>query len=444
MLTSSTHIASLRQWTFELVLLLILLSPTMYWKGGLLTWLPLLHVTLDGERYGIGVLAGLLALLASGNLFSWVRRWRERPFSWGSAIVTLPLAGFTALILVNRDVSDVTKTIHDVTNLSLLWYAYLFVLNERPRVGRPLALAVLFLGGISLAQFLKQGSIGLTALGELPLDPEVSGVTVMVAQGRRWLRAYGLSRHPNMQAGMFALSLLFLLPLVWRRLRRRHLALVAAVALGLAGLLVTFSRGAWLAFFIGFSFWVGGVLRRQVDIPATKRRAMLRSGLILGALFVMISVPFMVVSSRLITSRLFLNTPIEAASVGERVRSARVALQLFVQHPWWGVGSGNFQAAGGLLSTYVHMVHVAPLRAAAELGLPGLVFWGWLALAPFFVNNGHGDQSPGESQLHASGSLHKGLWAAILVLSTFHSAARITGGLWIALFYGLVLGRADP
>src|SRR5690606_34838342 len=104
-----------------------------------------------------------------------------------------------------------------------------------------------------LGQFFQQTDLGLEWLGELPLNPAFSGVTVLGARGTRWLRAYGLTTHPNQLGALLTALLLFLLP-AWLTLiqtgdsRRRLLLYTTGIALGLAGLYVSFSRSAWLAF----------------------------------------------------------------------------------------------------------------------------------------------------------------------------------------------------
>jgi O-antigen ligase len=64
----------------------------------------------------------------------------------------------------------------------------------------------------------------------------------------RWLRSYGSFPHPNILGGFLALSLAVLA--VHMDPRRRRLGM-AAVAMGLAALLLTFSRAAWLAILLG-------------------------------------------------------------------------------------------------------------------------------------------------------------------------------------------------
>ncbi len=58
----------------------------------------------------------------------------------------------------------------------------LFILNEKPHLTVPLALVTLVQGSVALGQFLRQSDLGLAALGELPVDPAVSGISVLWAR----------------------------------------------------------------------------------------------------------------------------------------------------------------------------------------------------------------------------------------------------------------------
>ncbi len=64
----------------------------------------------------------------------------------------------------------------------------------------PLAIVALLQGRVAIAQFMQQSSVGLDWLGELALHRELRGYSIVWAQNQRWLRAYGLTGHPNVLA----------------------------------------------------------------------------------------------------------------------------------------------------------------------------------------------------------------------------------------------------
>lgn len=100
---------------------------------------------------------------------------------------------------------------------------------------------------ISGAQVALQRSLGWQHLGEFPLDPALSGVSVIQVDQLRWLRPYALLPHPNILAGFLTVALLALVyPLTDPRPSIRIIA-HGILIIGLWGLLLTFSRGAWIA-----------------------------------------------------------------------------------------------------------------------------------------------------------------------------------------------------
>ena len=181
---------------FGAFLVMALTVPSL--TDGLLNWLPVVRFPgLADPALGVGPLA-LLPLLAVG---SWiVHRSASRDqaaWRWGPPGVAIPLAGFTLLTLLGLDMTISHRTVVVLLMLLVLWWVYLFVVNEAPSLVAPLSIVLSVQGSIALAQFANQGDLGLQWLGEPVLDPARSGTTVLFARGQRWLRAYGLSGHPN-------------------------------------------------------------------------------------------------------------------------------------------------------------------------------------------------------------------------------------------------------
>ncbi len=81
---------------------------------------------------------------------------------------------------------------------------------------------------------------------------------------------------------------------------------------------------------------------------------------------------------------------VEIRSTDERAGLEGGAWALIQEHPWLGVGYGNFAIAlwelkPPAMAAYpiYQPVHRVPLLAAAELGLPGGLLWAALALGPW-------------------------------------------------------------
>jgi O-antigen ligase len=419
------------QLLFSLFFVALLLAPRYFWREGVFTLWPLATFKLAGRTFQPGALVLLPPALALGWFLARLLRAEQRPWSWGRPAITLPLLALTGLMLARINLADSIYFFHALIQLGLLWFVYLFLVNERPGLLLPLGTVCAVQAIVALGQFLKQDSVGLAFLGEQAGNPQVPGVIVLSSGGHHWLRGYGLAGHPNVAAAIFALTLLLLLPLLPCLSGRRQKYVLLVFGLGFAGLLVTFSRGGWLAFAAGSFVWLW--LEARSRRSSTKRLlgGVSRQMLPVAAVLLAVAIPFFLLNAELIASRfLDLDTTVEAPSIDERARAAAVALQLFARHPWSGVGSGNFAVAGHKIAPYVRTVHVAPLRAAAELGLAGLAAWLWLAAAPFLVRDG------------TSSRWRLPAWVGALVLSLFHASFWPISGLHTIALYGLLLANA--
>ena len=220
---------------------------------------------------------------------------------------------------------------------------------------------LLLQAAIGIAQFGVQHQLGLSILGELPLDLAYPAISVVSAGGPPLIRLYGLSGHPNVIGGFAAIALLLGMGL----LRERRTLWWAAWLIGLMALLLTFSRSAALGLLIGLAAF--SLMRRP-----NRQRAIgliVSGGSVIG-IFALLFAPFLI-------ARVSGEVAIEQVSIDERVEQTALAWQLFSDHPLTGVGFGNFTqynppAAAGAPPQRAHNV---PLLIASELGLPGLLLW---------------------------------------------------------------------
>ena len=411
---------------FAAVVLLALIAPSL--TTGPFSWLPLLTMSKIADApIRLGVLSLLPPIL---GLIWLVARLLERPprrWLWGRPGTTLPLAGLTLLMLLSLKPALEHRTLVVLVSLALLWSIYLFAVNEKPNLTVPLSLIAVVQGSVALGQFVCQRDLGIKLLGEVPLDPQISGISVLWARESRWLRSYGLTGHPSVLGATLSVLLLLLADDIadaggWRRL---WFTLVASV--GLLGLLTTFSRGAWLAFCLGVVAWVvrsAALQRRGAESEERRvlfRRAHLLAPVILAALF--LSLQHDLVASRF----LHLETPLEARSIRDRQRDADLALQLIWKHPWRGVGIRNYLVAVRAIEPDSRTVHNVPLLTAAELGLPGAALWSWLAL---------------------TGLLHPLSpawlpWSAMLVTNLFDVALSMTNSWYATVVFALLAAHVS-
>ncbi len=252
-----------------------------------------------------------------------------------------------------------------MANLSLLY----FVLINHIRSVRDLRLAVYMLmaavalqGMISALQTAHGGRLGLDFLGEAPPDPD-GDVSI-------W-RVMGTLGHPNKLATF--LEVLLLLPIavfLWEESRLRRTAAVAVFLLGIAALIMTGTRGAWIGFAVGTLVFMAAALFN----PRLSKGRMLKA---LAAVPLLLIVSSFALSDML-NQRLFGN---DYGSAAGRIPMIKIALNIISAHPVGGVGINNYQvnmrdyndAVESLrYSTISRPVHNMYLLVAGETGIIGL------------------------------------------------------------------------
>lgn len=441
-------------WTSRLAFALafVLAMSTPVWRDGLFARLPVWRFRTSGQSFRVGALA-LLPVLAGGV---WVAgRLLERPrrrWTWGPTYIILPVLGFGALVLARtwpvhvQHIAAVT-----VTAIALFWAAYLYTSSDWPARWAIGSLAVLLAlqGAVGTAQFIQQGPIGLSWIGEGAIDPQGQGISVIEVAGRRWLRAYGLTPHPNALGGYLSMSLLICLGALSSARAASRPWLGLCIALGSAGLLLTFSRSAWLGTLAGLAYMAGTIRPwRYVNWQSGRTRWTVA---ILCLCFALGTVLFIGAFGDLLITRFFhLDDPLEQRSVQDRIHDARQAWSLIRTVPLKGTGSGYYLGAlwagvGEERPPGFRKVHNIPLLAAAELGIPGALLWLWMLLGPPIAlarQNRH--RHPDAAERAACAAPCAG-WAAAfvsaLILSMLDNYLYITTVWWAALYLGVLNGQ---
>ncbi len=223
-------------------------------------------------------------------------------------------------------------------------------------------------GGWQVAQ---QSSIGLP--GEVALNPALSGVGVIEADGVRWLRPYGFLPHPNILAGILAAGLLAVAPFLLNNHRTRY-AVWSVWLIGLWCLLLTFSRGAWLGF--GAGLLSGLILLRHTAHLWRMLLPVIALSMVAAVGFVALYQPFLIARTTIADE----NT--EMRSIADRVVFNQIATETIALTPVHGVGAGNFP---WVASYYLHYatdydlegdnVHNVYLTLWTELGIVGLALF---------------------------------------------------------------------
>jgi O-antigen ligase len=378
---------------FVLLLGLLLLAPEWEWAGP--SGQPLIGLSLPTPLARLDLLGLAGWLLALGWLGRWWRAGRPRP-TLKPLGVSLPLAGLALLVLVGAaGALDPGAALAQARGLAAAFL--LFVLVRDCALPRRLLPGLLLLCGlvqalVALGQFALQRAVGLDLLGELAIrDPELSGAFVLLdGAGHRWLRAYGLSGHPNILGGFLASWLGLLLGMLVRPesgFGRRRLLAQAAWALLVplaAALALTFSRGAWLALAVVLVASGLAAVRQRWSGPERRRLGV--GALLIVATFLVVLVPL----HELLKGRLDPSTnPLEGRSLAERAVEWRLAPALVADRPLLGVGGGNYGLAARawhqalLVESPVQPAHDLLLLISAETGLLGGLAWLVLVAEPW-------------------------------------------------------------
>lgn len=254
--------------------------------------------------------------------------------------------------------------------LKLAEYAFIFIyVRSNPQTHRPI-IGILLVHGVfqsilAVAQFHVEQIREFSTIGyHLPRMTDSGAATLDIA-GTKVLRAYGTFPHPNVLGGFLAVCLVFLLN-VSRETKLK--AILCAITAGILawGLLVSFSRSAWLTATIILLYFLAKNL-------AKKRFKTAFLVTLLGVISTLILIGFY---SDLVIPR-SLETVDNDPAIEYRADFNDMALTLFKERPIFGVGLGQY------IRTAEHAFHVEPwqyqpphnifLLIAATTGLLGLI-----------------------------------------------------------------------
>lgn len=410
--------------SFSLFLGLTLLSYSGEWDQGPFAWGG---VRLAGLPLTVGILSWLPVVSALSGAALWRLERRRLDMALRAGGLGWPLLALAGWIALN--IPRAAEPAPVSIMLGLWGGVTLFVLNERPRLVWPLTLVLIGQSLVGIAQFVSQRSVGLTWLGEPTLDPQASGVSVVMNGEQRWLRAYGINSHPNRLGLKLTLLMLYLLGAREAYTGWARAGLRSALIVGGVGLLVSLSRSAWLGLAAGLAvmLWPNVRAWRAGQSAAGQRSAWQRR----GGLILLVGVIFLGLYGNVVVGRfLDLDQPLEQRSLLERTRDTALALRLLHAHPWTGVGIGRYVEAAQTLDPLAGLVHNVPLLWGAELGWPGLLLWLWLWLTPLLRRSVWRTHTPTAA-----------MWLALGVIGLFQpeiSPFTMQGAVLLGLACGLM------
>jgi len=316
-----------------------------------------------GAMGGLSISAATIAL--AGLYFSWfIRRLANRksegrrPFH-----ISRPLLLYLAIIAMSVFVAQDTSLAVFETCLFLeSFLLYVYVANcMRTRQEVLFAVSVLLAGGLveALVMIILSFTGVPGTIWGLPTHIHIEAV-----ERGGFMRIGGTIGSANTAAGYFSILLSAVVSLLFTKLGWSYKLLAGAV-LGFGGiaLILTFSRGGWIALVVSMILF-GLFLGRQ-------RGLSLRAPIAVMVILALLYLPF----GSLISAR-FLGD--DKGSAESRIPLMNLAFRIFEDNPILGVGANNFSVVMGRYLTpefrhgFLYAVHDKYLLVLSETGIGGL------------------------------------------------------------------------
>ncbi len=238
-------------------------------------------------------------------------------------------------------------------------------------------------GLLGWSQFLSQSIWASTWLGIAAQSAGTLGTFVIETGGERWLRAYGGLPHPNIFGAWMLVGIGAVAWLATKAKTFYQRWFVTASALVLTGgLLMSFSRAAWLAAI------VGGVA--VVSWLVWRRYRPQRTVLVVALTIVLTTAAFVTIFHQPVFNRFDTSQRLEAQSITQRVDQYQQARQIIGQHWLTGVGLGNYTIAllvaqpGQDVWSY-QPVHNSAVLLWAEAGILAVLLYGVCIIWPLWA-----------------------------------------------------------
>jgi putative inorganic carbon (HCO3(-)) transporter len=322
-----------------------------------------------GLRISIFEVAFLLLLISWAIRLVTDATLTVRLYPW----ISVPFLVIWALTLFSNYQAAMPWVIKFSTSWLVLesWLIFLYFANNltTPRTIYNMVAALLLTGllqaVLGVLQYLTGSSLGLTFFGE------AQSILAGPVGGEFISRVAGTIGHPNNLAGYLNMVIQINLALLFAPIARFYKKLLLPLlALTAITLILTFSRGGWLA------MGLGGAVTGYLCLA---RRSQSR----IVPLLVSVSLVAL-----LLVSSLVLITPLKKRFFEEDYGAARsripmsvVAWNIIQSHPWLGIGLSNYVNVAPYYDTtkeaiayeFPRPVHNEFLLIGAELGVPALV-----------------------------------------------------------------------
>jgi O-antigen ligase len=393
-----------------------------------------IHLFFQERWADLGAIGGINVSIATICLAALYARWLVQRACSPRSLVAQPLfVSLPATLYVGMAALSVFFAVDQslaVNGIALLVQAYLLYVYVANQVNTKAD--VVFLVAMSLIALLMQGAI-MVALLMIGHDVELGPVLGTLSPDQR---CGGTIGSPDTAGGYLEILIVPALAVLATPLARRYkLLAVSAVGLGGLGLLLTYSRGGWIAVALSVViFLVFAWYRRWISawLPIT----LALCALLVGGLF-----------QERVAARLAGD---ETNALRGRIPLIQLAWQIICDHPVTGVGINNdalvtdqYAALPQFRGEWLYMVHNKYLLEWAELGLFGLAVFVW-----FLVSTLRAGWRVWQSQDALLAPLALGLAAAILgqmihmLFDIFNSRPQIQS-LWLYAVLLMAMSRLE-
>lgn len=258
--------------------------------------------------------------------------------------------------------------------IELTFFAYFVgkeITDKKTLLFFAFCLGIIIEGALSLTQIVRQASVGgfWYFLGERTFSSSTPGIANASIQGQLFLRPYATFPHPNVLAGYLVIALLFLLTWIFAtKNTSQKLISIILLIFGSGILLLTLSRVAIVVFVILATV----VIFKNIKSTIKK--------IILAGAYVMLVI---ILAGTLIAGR-FLDLSSYRETIFLRDVLIQASLQMFLSHPFFGVGLGNFLPllprfiSLGIIFSFLQPVHNIFLLVLTETGVIGLSIFLWI------------------------------------------------------------------
>jgi len=230
--------------------------------------------------------------------------------------------------------------------------------------------SALFQSILAIWQFLIQRVYGCKWFGMASQDPTNPGVGVIEYIDERWLRAYGSLTGPNPLGAYLAVSFVLGIVLyVYLKNRKHKASLLTGQLVILIGLIISFSRAAWLAVVTGMIiFFVIIFLKRK------KFKEIFGLALQQYVAYVFLVLLAIIAMAPLFVARFTFSNQLEYVSITERKTQVQQSTQVIENNLILGSGAGTYTQAmyyqnSNLYPWSYQPVHNMYLLMVAEVGL---------------------------------------------------------------------------